>query len=183
MRIIQGDIWKQRCTSLVIPSNLDGVMGRGLAHQTLRLYPDSARSLMKLARTGQLREMYDRRELHVSSVYNSELGFRFDLIFLPIKDKWFDYSTIPQVRHSLEILRGLISARPEECRCLVPLLGCGYGELTKEDVLPVVEELLADDVYSLILPDSSLAAAYPQSFREGVNAEGQKIQHNITKES
>lgn len=177
MKRVVGDIWQIPCTHLVIPVNFDGVMGRGLSRQVASMYATTAENYRVYVKAGDIRRWYERGDLYTAEIYNQSLKSRSTLVFLPVKNHWHDESDIGFIRHSLGLLRRIEVS--SSIHCLVPLVGCGYGEMKPDDVIPVIESVLNSDVYTLVLPSTDLVSKYPQSFMTGRDKDSNQIKHNL----
>jgi hypothetical protein len=144
MRIEHGDLWSyhQQGYWVVIPTNCqrrpDGtaVMGAGLALQAAKRYPCLSWTYgQELRRGGQ---------------YRLEPGDR--LVLLPTKRHWKDPSDPELIRSGCQWLAG-VAAHYSGHQFAVPLLGCGLGGLDWEtQVRPILEEILTDDRFVVVIP-------------------------------
>lgn len=148
MKTIKGDIWEEALKTggyIIIPTNIgwkkngENVMGRGVAYQSKKYFPELAM-------------LYGKQ----CSILGEEaccilFGLQYDNIS-PLciatkeldKDKpylsWQNNSSLLQIEKSLKKFTEIFISNEE--LFYFPLLGCGNGGLNKEDVLPLMEEYL-----------------------------------------
>lgn len=128
-----GDILEADAEALVNTVNCVGVMGRGIALQFKRKYPDNFR-VYKAA--------CDREELHLGAVLVHEVGQLTNpryIINFPTKRHWKGKSRIEDIRSGLVALVAEVQKRGIRS-VAVPPLGCGMGGLEWCDVKPLIEE-------------------------------------------
>jgi hypothetical protein len=187
VNVLEGDIWAEqerrndgagRPTWVVVPTNLRGVMGRGLADQCRQRWPEVEAEYKGLARDERLfwwsetvqRECGDGR-------CPSGLGYqhRHDhwsaVVLLAVKDDWRDKADPSLITYGLGRLmqwREMMLEWRRECDVLVPLLGCGFGELEPADVEPLIERFVGfDDGFTLVRPAPEVRQRYHFSLRPG----------------
>lgn len=119
------DIWNYVHTHrIVIPTNIYGVMGAGLARQARERYQD----LENIYKVYQKEKDYPTQPVILN-------GYE-TLILCPTKRKWQDPSPIELVEANLKIL-----ATYNNGPYVIPELGCGLGKLTWNDVAPLYQVL------------------------------------------
>ncbi len=158
MKIIVDDIWNyERTGHIVIPTNLMGVMGRGLALQAKRrhfgLEVDYKRYL-------RVEKDFAKHLLVPWQSCNSWPG----LLLLAVKPRYWQKASL------LLIESGLRELVKEEYKypVYVPALGCGFGELTWEEVSPLLQKYLKDeDKFILVLADDDVRKRYAYAFEDG----------------
>lgn len=133
---VQGDILAAQAEALVNTVNCVGVMGRGIALQFRKAFPENFDAYRKACARGELRPgalfVFEANRLH---------GPRF-IINFPTKRHWRGKSRIEDIRLGLESLveevrrRGISSIA-------VPPLGCGLGGLDWQRVRPLIEDSFA----------------------------------------
>lgn len=150
MRTVYGDIWDLRKTrKIVIPVNLAGPMGRGLAYQAKMRYPG-------------LEERWKKACMQ-QKVYPGRVKLAGPLILFPVKYHWRD-------KADLELIEGSLgSLTTFDFRIALPQIGCGFGELDWDaEVAPLVERYLDDkDNVALVIPTRAVYARYKEAFRPG----------------
>ena len=132
----QDDILNADAEALVNTVNCVGVMGRGIALQFRKAFPDNFKAYKAVC---------ERKELHPGKMFVSETGLmsnpRF-IINFPTKKHWKGKSRLEYIEAGLEAL-------VEEVRKLrissiaIPPLGCGLGGLQWSDVRSRIEEAFA----------------------------------------
>lgn len=154
MKQIYGDLWDQDGYKL-IPTNLtvnkmgQAVLGRGVALQAVEKYPD-------------LPALYGRVLKWGSGANNVMIHATRKLILAPVKRHWREKADLTLIRNSLRTILALLD---DGSAVFLPLLGCGYGELAPEDVMPILEDL--DDRFTLVLRSDEVQKKYPASFKPG----------------
>lgn len=160
MKIVTGDLWDFNGWRIV-PTNLsynnlgNAVTGRGVALQAAMEYPGLRRALGK-----KLRETNRAPYVHVFG--------EFGIICLPVKRRWNDGASMAMIRSGLQRLNEL--ADELEPSIYLPLLGCGFGELTEAQVLPVLESFL-DDRFVLVKRGRYVTEKYPRSFAPSIRSD------------
>lgn len=136
MKQVKGDLWQHPTDLHVITTNgsvrRDGfaVMGRGVALQACKRYPDLQRELGTLL-----------------SNYGNVVHYlpHLRLLTFPVKHHWRDSARIPLIAKSVyDLLQTLKTYNLLSSRISMPRPGCGNGQLSWK----VVEPLLID------LPDT-----------------------------
>jgi len=150
MKKITADIWSLVETHLiVIPTNVgwnshgENIMGRGLARQASLRYPELA-----LWYGTECKKFGSK-----TPVMRYPEG---PILLMPVKplnskQPWFSWKS----RADLELItKGTheLAQWPGDDPIAVPLVGCGAGGLDTSEVLPVLNDILKDDRYTLIWP-------------------------------
>ena len=127
-----GDILDTKCQAIVIPTNLIGIQGAGLAKQTRHKYPMWNLEYRKWChmKHGAI------GKLHIYRTFPSQY-----LVGFPTKNHYRNPSKLKYIRKGLKALvkwidEGYISS------VAIPKLGCGYGGLDWEDVQILIEKYL-----------------------------------------
>jgi O-acetyl-ADP-ribose deacetylase (regulator of RNase III) len=133
----QGDILQADAEALVNTVNCVGVMGRGIALQFRKLYPDNFKAYKNLC---------DHHQLHPGMIFVHDLNRlqnpRFIFNF-PTKRHWKEKSRIEDIEIGLKALVKEIEKHHIQS-IAVPPLGCGLGGLNWQEVRPRIEEALAN---------------------------------------
>lgn len=129
----QGNIFEASAEALVNTVNTVGVMGKGVALQFKRAFPDNYKAYAAACKRG---------EVQVGKVFvhhrNTLENPRY-IINFPTKRHWRGRSRLEYIRAGLEDL--VDEARHLDVRSIaLPPLGCGNGGLAWEEVLPLIEE-------------------------------------------
>lgn len=132
-----GNILDSQAQAIVNTVNCVGVMGKGLALQFKRAYPDNFRAYAAACRAGQVNigNMFIQR---TSSLDGPEFIVNF-----PTKEHWRNDSDIEFIRQGLADLRRVIFAHGITS-IAIPPLGVGNGRLNWDIVRTTIIESLAD---------------------------------------
>lgn len=133
MQLVRGNLWYWHglgnhvgiTTNATINRRLECVMGRGVALEAKRKFPELPRLLAS----------------HLMKYTNVPGYFeQFRIFTVPVKQHYFAKAEIPLIVRSLDRLEALLDTMPEiECVYL-PMPGCGAGGLKREDVYQVLME-------------------------------------------
>jgi len=133
IKLINGNILRSETQAIVIPVNIVGIAGAGLAKQWAIQHPTSADIYAHACRA---------RQLPIGKVLSVKDGSRA-FVCLPTKTLPQYPSELKYIEKGLVALRQLI--RSKEIKSLaVPALGCGLGGLSWADVQPLIEQYLGD---------------------------------------
>lgn len=139
IRYIEGDIFKSPAQVIVNTVNTVGVMGKGIALEFKKRYPDMFQAY---------RDICDKRKLKTGSLMLYYEPDHWVLLF-PTKENWRNPSRMEYIEAGLSKFcrtyaeKGITSVA-------FPKLGCGNGELNWSDVQPVMEKYLTNlpiDIY------------------------------------
>ena len=139
IRYIEGDIFKSPAQVIVNTVNTVGVMGKGIALEFKKRYPDMFQAY---------RDICDRRKLKTGSLMLYYEPDHWVLLF-PTKENWRNPSRMEYIEAGLAKFcrtyaeKGITSVA-------FPKLGCGNGELNWSEVQPLMEKYLKDlpiDIY------------------------------------
>ena len=135
IRFKSGDILAEDVEALVNTVNCVGVMGRGIALQFKKAFPDNFRVYAATCRRGEVRPG------HMFVFETRELTNPRYIINFPTKRHWRGNSRIEDIDAGLKDLATVIRAR--DIRSIaVPPLGSGLGGLEWNDVRPRIEKAL-----------------------------------------
>lgn len=148
----RGDLLDAQTDALVNAVNTRGVMGRGLAEQFRRRFPDHYRQYRSACAAGEVK-------LGRMLVTRADSTPGLTIVHFPTKDHWRSSSRLADIESGLAALRATV-AELELQSIAVPALGCGLGGLAWEDVRPLIERSLQDVparvlVYLPQVPDQS----------------------------
>lgn len=142
VRVIQGNMFRSELQTLTCTVNVVGVMGKGIALEFRKRYPD----LFNLYRK-EYRFHYDpdttdpdNRLIHTLRTHRITETGRQCLLF-PTKKHWKRPSQLEWVDTNLKILAKTYEELGITSLAL-PALGCSNGQLNFRDVLPLIEEHL-----------------------------------------
>lgn len=144
MNKYHGDIWALAArttaaltvvpTNLIVKRDLSAVMGAGLAKQAARRHPE-------------LPGEYGTELLTRGTSPSQRAGLYFaahaPVVCLPTKYDWREGADRDLMMRGLQELRHAAQARPGT-QFLVPLLGAGYGGLTEQESVSLMQGFLAD---------------------------------------
>jgi len=132
----QGDILKADAEALVNTVNCFGVMGRGIALQFKKAFPENFKAYKAVC---------DRKELQPGRLLVFDLN-RFEnpryIVNFPTKRHWKGKSKLEDIQSGLAALVKEIQDRGIRSLAIPPL-GCGLGGLDWQVVRPMIEEALA----------------------------------------
>ncbi len=137
-----GSLFDSRADALVNPVNCDGYMGKGIALEFKRRFPEYFPPYKQACDTGKL---IPGHPFCVRLIVQPNLiGAKPAVVMFPTKDHWRDESRIEWIDQGLAYLRdhyhqwriGSIA---------MPQVGCGLGGLTWEQVKPLIEKYFADE--------------------------------------
>jgi len=131
----RGDIFSQPADAIVNPVNCVGVMGRGLALQFRRRYPDAFIAY---------RHACAERRVRPGRVFIFDTGRDRPrwIVHFPTKRHWRDRSAIADIEAGLLDLAAAVT-RHGIRSIAIPPLGCGLGGLDWPAVRPLVAACLA----------------------------------------
>jgi O-acetyl-ADP-ribose deacetylase (regulator of RNase III) len=148
IKITKGNLLKARTEALVNTVNTVGVMGKGVALQFRRAYPEMYRAYQKAC---------EAKDVQLGQVQVFDLGGLAGgprwLINFPTKGHWKARSRLPDIDSGLADLTTTVERLGIQSIALPPL-GCGSGGLEWNDVLPRIESAFATlpDVQVLVFP-------------------------------
>ena len=152
----QGDLLKSEADALVNTVNCVGVMGKGIALQFKKKWPDAFKAYKKAC---------DRGELCPGMMHLHDLGQLagkpYYIIHFPTKDHWRGKSKVSYVEDGLvELIKTVKSLGIKSIA--IPPLGCGNGGLSWALVEKLIREAFApleDEVEVLLYPPLGAPAA------------------------
>jgi len=130
-----GDILAEDVDALVNTVNCVGVMGRGIALQFKKAYPDNFRDYAGACKRGEVQP--GRMFVHRT---NRLVGPRYVINF-PTKRHWRGKSRMDDIESGLKALANAIPSLGISSIALPPL-GCGLGGLSWSDVRPRIVQTL-----------------------------------------
>ena len=147
LELVTGNLLEADTEALVNTVNTEGVMGKGIALQFKKKYPDMFEAYQRACKGGLVQpgrmHVYERREM---------INPRY-IINFPTKRHWRSPSRIEDIKTGLTALSEEIRKRHIKSIALPPL-GCGNGGLDWSEVFPAIRSSLADltDVRLLVYP-------------------------------
>jgi O-acetyl-ADP-ribose deacetylase (regulator of RNase III) len=133
LKLTKGDILKADTEALVNTVNCMGIMGRGIALQFRKAFPDNFKVYESAC---------DKKQLHPGKMLVCDLN-RFEnpryVINFPTKRHWKGKSKIEDIESGLKALIEEVSKR--NIRSIaIPPLGCGLGGLNWQKVKAMIEK-------------------------------------------
>lgn len=143
----RGNLLTADAEALVNTVNTVGVMGKGVALQFKRAFPDNYRAYRAACQRGEVRigRMF--------IVDRGMLGPHRFIINFPTKGHWRDRSRLQEIEAGLADLVSAVTERGISSLA-VPALGCGNGGLEWRDVRPLIEAASArmPQVRTIVFP-------------------------------
>ena len=131
----KGDLLNSDCQALVNTVNCVGVMGKGIAFQFKKTFPENFR---------QYKEACDKGEVFTGRMFVTQHKSPFYSIWIvnfPTKEHWRNSSNIEWIRDGLIDLRLFIEDNHIES-IAIPPLGCGNGGLNWIDIKALIIDIL-----------------------------------------
>ena len=148
IKYTQGDIFESRCQAIINTVNCEGKMGKGLAYQFKKKFPEMEQDYVKVCLKG---ELYPGK-LHIYQEKN------FLIINFPTKNKWREKSKIEYIIIGLRKLKEEIIKKGIKS-VAIPPLGAGNGGLNWNEVkFEINRELLdmEDVVFEVYEPSTNI---------------------------
>ncbi len=135
VRVVRGNLFDADADAWVNTVNTVGVMGKGLAFEFKRRFPENYELYRQAceSKTLQVGKMlvFATQQLQPQYIVN-----------FPTKQHWRGKSKLDYIRQGLEDLKQVV--RQHNIRSIaMPALGCGQGGLRLEQVLPLIEQAFA----------------------------------------
>ena len=148
IRYLEGDLFCSPAQTIVNTVNTVGVMGKGIALEFKKRYPDMFRSYQTACEkygfhTGQLMLLYEADHW---------------ILLFPTKKHWRNPSKLEYIEQGLAKFVDRYADK-QITSVAFPRLGCGNGELAWKDVKPLMEQYLGNlpiDVYIYLRYDKDL---------------------------
>jgi O-acetyl-ADP-ribose deacetylase (regulator of RNase III) len=137
VKVVQGNLLEAKVEALVNTVNTVGVMGKGIALQFKRAFPENFKAYEKASKKG---------ELEIGKMFTFDLGAfsspRF-IINFPTKEHWRGNSKLEYIDAGLNDLVNEVR-RLKIISIAIPALGCSNGGLAWQNVRPRIEAAFAD---------------------------------------
>lgn len=156
LQFIKGNLLTADVEALVNTVNCVGYMGKGVALQFKKAFPENFKEYQKACRKGQIQPGVVFA-FHTGFLNNPKYIFNF-----PTKRDWREKSRLDDIKIGLQALVKLIK-KFEITSMAIPPLGCGLGGLNWADVKPlIVEAFTGLEIHVLIFepgetPNSAIA--------------------------
>ena len=135
IEFVKGDLLEADVDALVNAVNTEGVMGKGIALQFKKKFPEMFEAYRRACKSGQVQP----GRMHVFE-RNEPSSPRF-IINFPTKRHWRAPSRIDDIETGLAALVEEVQQRGIRS-IAVPPLGCGNGGLDWQNVLPCIKAAL-----------------------------------------
>ena len=135
VKLVTGNLLDAEVEAVVNTVNTVGVMGKGIALQFKRAFPENFRAYERACKHGEVK--LGRVFVHENETLH---GPRFVINF-PTKSHWKGSSRLEDIRTGLRSLTEKIKELGIKS-IAVPPLGCGLGGLNWNDVRPMIENAL-----------------------------------------
>ncbi len=160
IEFVTGDILKAEAEALVNTVNCVGYMGRGIAGQFKRAFPENFKAYEIACKRGELKP---------GAMLFFETGRLTNpryIVNFPTKRHWRGKSRLEDIDAGLEALTREIQERKIKS-IAIPPLGCGLGGLTWNDVKPRIERALGalNEVTVIVFEPSQVPAASADNSR------------------
>lgn len=154
IREMHGNLLHAEADALVNTVNTVGVMGKGIALQFKRAYPDNFRDYVSACRRGEVRT----RKVFVHET--GQVRPPYYIINFPTKTHWRGVAKLEDVEFGLSDLRRVIQELNIKSIVLPPL-GCGNGGLEWSEVRERIEAALGnlEDVDVAVFPPEGVPSA------------------------
>ena len=133
IKYTKGDIFDSQCQAIINTVNCEGKMGKGLAYQFKKKFPEMEQDYVKVCLNG---ELYPGK-LHIYQEKN------FLIINFPTKNKWREKSKIEYIVIGLRKLKEEIIKKGIKS-VAIPPLGAGNGGLNWNEVKTEINRELLD---------------------------------------
>lgn len=136
IELTQGNIFDAKAEALVNTVNCVGIMGRGIAMQFKRAYPENFKAYKKAC---------DAKEVHPGKMFLHDRNTIYEpryIINFPTKRHWRGKSRIEDIEAGLYDLIDVVD-RYNISSIAIPPLGCGLGGLKWEEVRPLIVKAFA----------------------------------------
>jgi O-acetyl-ADP-ribose deacetylase (regulator of RNase III) len=150
----KGNLLDADVQALVNTVNTVGIMGKGIALQFKKAFPENFSAYAKACKRG---------EVQLGRMFIHDLGRLQDprfIINFPTKGHWRGRSKLKDIESGLESL--VMDVKRLRIKSLaIPPLGCGHGGLAWDDVLPMIErtfESLPEVRVAVFAPGATPAA-------------------------
>ena len=132
-----GNILEDEADALVNTVNCVGVMGKGIALQFKKAFPQIFEPYERACEADEIRP----GKVHVVEL--QRLAAPYLVINFPTKRHWRSNSRLDDIQAGLDDLARVVDEHDIDS-IAIPPLGCGLGGLDWEDVRPLIEETFAD---------------------------------------
>lgn len=133
IRYTAGNLLESNQEALVNTVNLEGYMGKGIAYQFKKRFPENNKAYIEACKNNNI---------GIGKVFSFKEDGKI-IINFPTKDRWREKTKISYIEEGLESLKRLITDSGISS-VAIPPLGCGNGGLEWSEVKPLIEERLKE---------------------------------------
>lgn len=133
IRYTAGNLLESKQEALVNTVNLEGYMGKGIAYQFKKRFPENNKAYIEACKNNNI---------GIGKVFSFKEDGKI-IINFPTKDRWREKTKISYIEEGLESLKHLITDKGISS-VAIPPLGCGNGGLEWREVKPLIEERLKE---------------------------------------
>jgi appr-1-p processing enzyme family protein len=133
IRYTAGNLLESKQEALVNTVNLEGYMGKGIAYQFKKRFPENNKAYIEACKNNNI---------GIGKVFSFKEDGKI-IINFPTKDRWREKTKISYIEKGLESLKRLITDSGISS-VAIPPLGCGNGGLEWSEVKPLIEERLKE---------------------------------------
>lgn len=133
IRYAVGNLLESKQEALVNTVNLEGYMGKGIAYQFKKRFPENNKAYIQACKSN---------DIGIGKVFPFKEDGKI-IINFPTKDRWREKTKISYIEEGLESLKRLITDKGISS-VAIPPLGCGNGGLEWREVKPLIEERLKE---------------------------------------
>lgn len=133
IRYAVGNLLESKQEALVNTVNLEGYMGKGIAYQFKKRFPENNKAYIQACKSN---------DIGIGKVFPFKEDGKI-IINFPTKDRWREKTKISYIEEGLESLKHLITDKGISS-VAIPPLGCGNGGLEWREVKPLIEERLKE---------------------------------------
>ena len=131
VKFVSGDLLESCCDYLVNTVNCEGIMGKGIALQFKKKYPEMFDEYVLQCQKNQI----EIGKPHLWSLNN--LFENITIINFPTKISWRNPSKIEYIEDGLTWMKKYFITKPY-VSCAIPPLGCGNGNLEWNKVKSII---------------------------------------------
>lgn len=147
--IVRGNFLEANAEALVNTVNCVGIMGKGIALQSKKAFPDNYEAYAQACKKGEVKPgkmfVYETKR-----IFNPKYIINF-----PTKRHWIGRSRYEDIESGLQAL--VVEARGRRIQSMaIPPLGCGSGGLDWRIIRPMIERVLS------VLPHVAIHLYEPQ---------------------
>ncbi len=166
IEVLIGNMFESNTQTLVNTVNCVGIMGKGIAQEFKKRFPEMYKEYVDLCDSGQVR---------LGAPYHYQDIFGISIVNFPTKNHWRAMSRLDDIKKGLDIFIEKYKQWGIKSVAFPPL-GCGNGGLEWEVVGPVIyQKLLAVDIpVEMYAPYGTVKKYLTEEFLSGANFSNSK---------